>query len=508
MNLRWNGVHRRYCCGAAAAVGFAALTLAMSPASMIEAQTQEQPAATQAAGSFPYQGFVIEDDLYVRCGGGDAFYPFGKLKRGDVVTVTDERYGWARVQTAGRAFRDMFGYIRADDVRADAAAGTGLTLGRVSVFAPNAYRDLAPEASWRPIGDISPERTVTILGTVTSGADGYHKIELPGSCEGWVAARYLRRATVEEVTAWTASSERAEITAAQATHSQQPSTTEKSRDSVVPQQGAAAKPGSTTTRDSAQPVLDHTVSESFIERIDEATDPAAAKENEGGEGSSIVAANEPTDLNVVDMPDLQEEEGEQSVTTTMPTAAQGKPGSLSTIPSLEAAYEAIKNVPIRAAEIDTLRDQYASAIASGALDRKEVPLADARVQMLDARLELQKQLNKLDEARDRAGRSSGTFDAAWSNIEAATEYTAVGRLNVSTIFDGERLPRLLRVTDTGSGRTVAYLVPEGKFDDPTVIDQVIGVVGEKRYDESLRLTVIHPTRIDLLGTTRTVRVRD
>ena len=75
----------------------------------------------------------------------------------------------------------------------------------------------------------------------------------------------------------------------------------------------------------------------------------------------------------------------------------------------------------------------------------------------------------------------------------------MGRLNASTIYDGKRLPLLYRVQDDGTGQTVAYMRPGSSFDLTGMLGQLIGIVGEKSYDGVLRLNLIAPRRIDVLG---------
>jgi hypothetical protein len=84
-------------------------------------------------------------------------------------------------------------------------------------------------------------------------------------------------------------------------------------------------------------------------------------------------------------------------------------------------------------------------------------------------------------------------------VDAKGIYAAVGRLAGSTIFDGGRLPRLYRVHDAETGRTLAYLRPDPGFDLAGMVGHVIGVVGDEHYDADLRLDVMTVRRIDLLG---------
>ena len=47
-------------------------------------------------------------------------------------------------------------------------------------------------------------------------------------------------------------------------------------------------------------------------------------------------------------------------------------------------------------------------------------------------------------------------DAVRVALATTGSYVAVGRLTVSTIYDGERMPELFRLQDPGSGRTMPF----------------------------------------------------
>jgi hypothetical protein len=114
-------------------------------------------------------------------------------------------------------------------------------------------------------------------------------------------------------------------------------------------------------------------------------------------------------------------------------------------------------------------------------------------------MEIQQQQIKLAELRQKALATSEETRVMSQAIARSGQYTVIGRLTASTIYDGKNLPRLMRLQDPSTGRTVAYLLAENKeFDLLEMSGQLIGIVGQKQYDEGLRLHVIGPTRIDLL----------
>src|SRR4051812_37415962 len=68
--------------------------------------------AAAQAGDDGYIAVVKGNDVYVRCGAAESYYPFAKLNDGDMVKVTGEKYDWVRVVAIGPAFKNSFGYIK------------------------------------------------------------------------------------------------------------------------------------------------------------------------------------------------------------------------------------------------------------------------------------------------------------------------------------------------------------------------------------------------------------
>jgi hypothetical protein len=71
-------------------------------------------------------------------------------------------------------------------------------------------------------------------------------------------------------------------------------------------------------------------------------------------------------------------------------------------------------------------------------------------------------------------------------------------LNASTVYDGNRLPLLFRVTDPAAGQTVAYVAPKDANRLTTMVGLLVGIRGTKRFDEALKLNIIDPGTVDIL----------
>jgi hypothetical protein len=171
-----------------------------------------------------------------------------------------------------------------------------------------------------------------------------------------------------------------------------------------------------------------------------------------------------------------------------------------TISDLEAAFKALSNQPVETAEIGPLRDQYLAFAERHASDEGLNRFALARAEQLRLWGEVQDRAAKLAEVRARGKLSARDAENIRRAMDARASYDAVGRLDVSMIYDGERLPRLLRLQDLSTGRTLAYLqTDDERFNLITMLGEIVGIVGETTYDEGLGLTLISPRRIDLLA---------
>jgi hypothetical protein len=178
------------------------------------------------------------------------------------------------------------------------------------------------------------------------------------------------------------------------------------------------------------------------------------------------------------------------------------PREPSLLERLDAAYEAVRQQPTEQAELTELLAEYEKALA----EMPETPFNERtrqrlrqRIEVLRLRLEYQQQLlaiaetkPKLDEATERAAR-------ALAELEKVRQYTVVGRLSASAIYDGKRMPLLYRIQSVGSPlpRTIAYVRPDRERLDPKV-GQLVGVIGEASMDPDLKLRIIVPTRVDVL----------
>jgi hypothetical protein len=420
----------------------------------------------------PYVAVVTGDDVYVRSGPADSYYPFGKVNSTTLVKVMGEKYSWARIAAIGPAFKEMFGYIKyekgdAGKLRLDADGKTAVTLGRLDVLAPNMDNKFNPGDSWKALVKLDVDQKLTILETTETDTSVIHKVALPEVAQGWIAMAYLRRATPDEANQWAAALK--------------PGGNAPLREVPKPDAKPTAAAGTTAapmTKDSPGYTTPRT--EDGVTQIEIVAEMAntATTETSPTDGATPVAANMPQEA-----------------------TPEPAPPKEPTLEDLEGAFKLLQKEPIETAEVIPLRELYLALGRKNPNDTKTMHYVTARTDQLQIWADLQKKRQELDSVRSRLKSSADETDAAWRKLEASAEYTAVGRVAASTIYDGKGLPKLLRLQDGGTGRTLAYLQPDEKYELVNLIGNFVGIVGDKTYDETLRLNIISPRRIDILTPT-------
>lgn len=416
--------------------------------------------APAGAESYPYLA-ALGTDAFLRAGADSRYYPFGRLETGDVVKVIGEKAGWARVATQGPAFEELFGYViypktEAGYFEIGPDGTTGTTAAPTDLFAPNLDAKFEPRSSWKPAATLAAGRVLVIIETATVDGDVVHKVKLPDEAEGWIDLAQLRPAAPAEVATW----EAWRIGAHRDAHQDAPDAAPPPPvDEIVQADGrvlrpmqeplARIQPNAAASIDAAQPTVDEP-------------------------GPPAPAAPAPP-----------------------PPSPQTRIAQVM-LDDLESAYARLLEEPIETAEVAPLRQLYLDLAARYADRRTLARYADRRAKQLELWAEVQGQRQEIAQLRAKASAASQSAAAARDTIDAMAGYAAVGRLDASTIYDGKRLPKLLRICDPATGRTIAYLEPDDGFDYGSMVGRTIGIVGEHAYDGSLRVNVVHPRMIEIL----------
>ena len=372
---------------------------------------------------------MTADNVYVRSGPSvQSSYPFGKLNRGAVVRVAEENFGWARVQTAGRAFAEINGFVPLDERIQLSTDGTSITATAVTELrAPNIGTESTPDSSWKQIGRIEAGATLTVVNRIDGERGSVWCVRLPEMGEGWINSNFLRRSTTAEAAAF---------------------------DKAVVAEVVAEL---TTEGATANPTEPGTVASESIAIETKPAKPTKSPER--------IAA------------DLRR----------------------TTFAELEAAWLKVKGQSVATAEVGALYARYVAFSVDVANDPSLASRIAARIAQLEVQQEVQNKILELQATKARLTGECDQINGVAVAIEARSEYTAVGVLNASIIYDGVNLPLLFRLQDSSTGQTVAYVVPGDGFQLSTMLGTLLGIKGEKAYDDSLKLDTITPKTIDFLS---------
>lgn len=151
-------------------------------ASLAVAQTT-RPAEGSASPRGPQQGRIKGDNVYIRSGSHQNYYPVTKLNRGDPVTVVGSQYGWMEILPPAGT------YSLIDKTYVDGSGDSGTVNEECWVHAGSNLDDrkYAKQVKLRK-GD-----QVRILGETPDGA--FYKIEPPKGAHLWVKGDFVEGVT-------------------------------------------------------------------------------------------------------------------------------------------------------------------------------------------------------------------------------------------------------------------------------------------------------------------------
>ena len=124
----------------------------------------------------------------------------------------------------------------------------------------------------------------------------------------------------------------------------------------------------------------------------------------------------------------------------------------------------------------------------------------SRVDVLALKIDVQDRLARLKAMRDQTRIDGENITATRMAMDTRAPFDMVGALNASVVFSGSNtMPLLFRLQDLAGGQTIAYVVPDERYDMAAWTGLSVGIIGRAEYDETLQLNIITPRRIDLLA---------
>lgn len=178
-------------------------------------------------------------------------------------------------------------------------------------------------------------------------------------------------------------------------------------------------------------------------------------------------------------------------------------GSISTssLDQLESAFASARSMP--RAELDEalseLRAEYQRAIDDAGDDEGLVKSLSQRLAWIDLRIETRDARRAIDNALAQADEQTQALRAKIDQWESSRAYTLVGTINASSVYTGDPLPLLFRVSApdpiTGIERTVGYVAPTDSADPRRFLGKLVGIVGPAVRDDQLGRSVVRASRI-------------
>ena len=407
------------------------------------------------------------NNLVIRSGPTSNDYIVTKIKKGDPVLVSkiqDDK--WAAIRLTGPTFANLQLLLELDDrIRVDGDIATVIK-GKVSLMAPNessrptgdADAHVDPDRSSKPLVRVIPEGPngagdrLKITGRFQDGGRTWLLVSPPARAEAWVYATFLEPAKPEDIPAGVISAPKPAV--------------------AEPTTPAAA---------STEPKPKETVSETAVITIESTPKEATTEETETVESASDVAGTE-DEVMAADTPE---------------TDAPVDPLADVTIEEAEAAWNVVKESPHDDAELEALQLVFVSIAARENASPTEKRLSELRIRQIELRREVQRRLATLHKLEDRNEVDRDRIENAKVAIIARADYTMVGRLNSSRVYDGTRLPLLYRLQDPVGGRTLGYVKPTKDVDLTPGLGRMVGLVGTKSYDAGYRLMIVTPRRFDI-----------
>ncbi|MEX2670789.1 MAG: SH3 domain-containing protein [Phycisphaeraceae bacterium] len=529
----------------------ASLLLFLIPSAFAQAQNAEPP----------FTGITTGDNLNVRAGAGDNYYVVLQLERGSVVEVRDELFGWYQIVPPEGAYS----YISKAFVNATGDGTTGVVnANRVRVRAPSPagpsksyrtqitlndgdpvaiideadgyYRVKPPEGAFLFVSNefVQPatDRQIAEARGVVPDDQPAPRPEPATDDE---AAEDARTETVTETDAeMEAEAEDAQddteaedgADEVDDASEQEPEPAPEPRPLVseiaVLADGSIIYDGEAIAGDVLQAKLEAIAGE--FERLTiQASREAPGRDVFGlletarGAGiADIRFSSLPESLRTVE---VVEDEADEEMTEAPEVAVEDDDAETEaeageeevaaeaplTFAELERRYAQFSAMPLREQPIGELRMDYEHLRVTGDLSGQQRRLADARIEILSMRHELQASLMEVSAVEEEAKQTSQR--RAEEDAARPKQYAAVGRLTTSTLYTGEKLPLLYRVVDPTTGRTVAYVQPSPGVDPINLINKYVGVEGRRDFDGSLGLYVVTAKSIDELSATQSTRQR-
>ena len=418
----------------------------------------------------PFEAVVTANPAEVRAGAGETFYLVGQLERGSRVSVEEVIFGWSKIV----APPNTYSYVAKDAI----VASPDGTIGTVQAdrTAARAASLGGPVDSFRRQIYLLKDDQVQIVEQV----DQFYKILPPQGAFVFLPPDTLRRLTSKEIDA--------SLTFGSDTNPDTPDR-QDSADMLPP---AAPTPSAAVEPDPTPqgPILigwEKPAQAQPDQDLADMATPAASQDS-----PTAVAAEVSSKPEVDPAPQVVQAELERAMAREALLSAH--------VVAAEKRMQIALEQPLEDQPIDELLSVYERLWQQPDLSLNDRRTVAARLQYLRRNAAVIQALQRISTAKRHGAAQVHTAGASSSTVDTRpVRYSVMGQLVASGVYDGRKLPRLYRILDTGSHRTVAYVRPGPALHPGSKLGRYVGVVGSSQYDPALRLDVIDATRIDVLA---------
>ena len=168
-----------------------------------------------------------------------------------------------------------------------------------------------------------------------------------------------------------------------------------------------------------------------------------------------------------------------------------------TLQDAESTWETIRRQPQNESELETMQLIYTAISERPETTEDDRQRAEARIKQIAIQRDLQRGIDSLRRIEQRNAVDKERIESIREALLDRSDYTVIGRLQRSRIYDGRRLPLLYRLEDPSSGRTIAYIQPAEGMPLGQGVGRIVGIVGGERQDLSRRIKIVTPYRFEI-----------
>ncbi len=414
---------------------------------------------TSHAQDAPFIGVVTQGSVEVRSGAGRAYYVVGELAKGDMVRVEKVLFNQTWYQV--RVPKGVHSYVSKAFVDAQGDGATGTVNADRTEFKAASLR--GPGESYKGQGTFSKGDKVTILAE----EGNFYKIVSPEDAFVFIPAGTLREATKDDLEA---------------------------AEEADPDEGTTDSGDSTTDPEPVTPVDPVTPDP---EPVTPDPEPVTPDPEPVTPVDPVTPDPEPVDPGPVTPAD-PEPVAPIKGWPEAPNVEVETPARSAELKALEMKVLPYFSLPVDEQPLDKMAGAYQQLAGAEGLPSIDRQIIKVRLRTIERRQEILDTLRRA-EAAEQTDHARTVVPDAPDPDEAPAQFTAVGRLMPSTVYDGQSLPLLYRVVDASpSARTLAYVAPNDELNIAAMLNRLVGVVGETTYNRTLKLQVIEIEKAVLL----------